>query len=154
MHRPEHAPVISDRPSVYLAPKGVERSPGFELNSCAGLEPVFLGSCTQRSLRRVGLRAHIHAAGHLRRAMAADVCRGGEPFAFGDVGEAAMPQVAKGQVAGAFLAHDGARSRSEGLEVVEAREDTTAGRSGRLERRACPRGEPERAAVAFLVDVG
>jgi len=27
--------------------------------------------------------------------MAADVCRGGQPFAFGDVGETTMPQVAQ-----------------------------------------------------------
>ncbi|MBW1758691.1 MAG: hypothetical protein JRJ80_21370 [Deltaproteobacteria bacterium] len=64
--------------------------------------------------------------------MAADVCRGGQPFAFGDVGETTMPQVAQCEVTGAFLAHNTACSGSEGLEIVEAREDTTTGRSDRL----------------------
>ena len=85
--------------------------------------------------------------------MAAHVRCRGEPFAFGDVGETPMPRVAKGQVAGAFFAHDGARSRSEGLEVVEAREDAAAGWRDRLEDPACPRRKSQWAAVAFLVDV-
>jgi len=86
--------------------------------------------------------------------MAAHVRRGGEPLAFGDVGEAPMPQVAERQMAGTFLAHDGARSSAEGLEIIEAREDATVGRSDLLEGRTCPRREPERATVALLVDVG
>ena len=85
--------------------------------------------------------------------MAADVCRGGQPFAFGDVGETTMPQVAQCEVTGAFPAHNTACSGSEGLEIVEAREDTTTSRSDRLEGRTGARGEPEWAAVAFLVDV-
>ncbi|KPJ96142.1 MAG: hypothetical protein AMS18_01470 [Gemmatimonas sp. SG8_17] len=85
--------------------------------------------------------------------MAAHVRGGGEAFAFGDVGEAAVPQVAQRQVACAFLAYHGACSRSKRLEVVEAREDATAGRSDRFEGRASPGREPERPAVALFVDV-
>jgi hypothetical protein len=85
--------------------------------------------------------------------MAADVCRGRQPFAFGDVGETTMPEVAQREVTGVFLAHDGACSGSEGLEIVKAREDAASGWSDRLEGCARPRREPERAAVAFLVDV-
>ena len=44
-------------------------------------------------------------------------------------------------MAGAFLAYHGACSRSEGLEVVEAREDATAGGSDRFEGRASGVGE-------------
>ena len=77
------------------------RGPGFPKRGsigagfCAGFEAIFSRPRAQRGFGRVGLRAHVDATRHLRRAMAADVCRGGQPFAFGDVGETTMPQVAQ-----------------------------------------------------------
>jgi len=59
--------------------------------------------------------------------MTGDVGGGGETFALGDVGEAAMPQVSQRQVTGALLTDDRACRGAKGLEIVKAGEDATTG---------------------------